>query len=127
MFRSLLLGLFLCFAVDGVGAAHAQVPQLPPGMQLPPGLTLQGLQGLQGLNLGGQAQPGGKYLAADTVSTRFPDAAVAGPTFTAGAPVVVLVEQGDRARVMKGDQLGWVPVAALTDTAPPITVPPLPE
>ncbi len=121
MFRAAFLGLLLC------GVAHAQAPQLPPGMpQLPPGVTLNGLQGLQGLNFGGAPQAGGKYLVAETASVRFPDAAVPGPTFPAGAPVVVLVEQGDRSRVMKGDQLGWVPTAALTDTAPAITMPSLP-
>ncbi len=116
MFRPLILGLLLC------GVAHAQAPRLPPGMpQLPPGMTLQGLQGM---NFGGAPQAGGKYLVADTASARFPDAAVPGPTFTAGAPVVVLIEQGDRSRVMKGDQLGWVPTASLTDTAPAISLPP---
>ena len=116
-----LLPLFFAF---GPGVSLAQAPQLP---QLPPGLTLQGLQGmqglqgipgLQGLNLG--AQPGGtaRYVQSEVASQRFLEGSTAGPLFPVGSAVVVLTEQGDRARVMKGDQFGWIPLASLGDTPP---------
>ncbi len=67
-----------------------------------------------------------KWTAGETPSTRFPDASTAGPTFPAGAMVVLLVTEGDRVRIQKGDLVGWVSASALTDAAPPPPVlPPL--
>jgi hypothetical protein len=85
-------------------AALAQSPALPPGLSIAPMA----------------AQPAAsRWVVAETVSKRFPDAETPGPTFEANALVVVLVQEADRVRVQKGDQVGWVPKSALTDQAPP--------
>jgi hypothetical protein len=64
-----------------------------------------------------------RWLVADTASQRFPGEEIAGPTFTAGTEVEVIVTDGDRVRVRKDEQYGWVPASALTDAAPIPTLP----
>src|SRR5687768_8435035 len=87
--------------------------QAPGGLQplLPtPGITLR-------------SSADARWLVADTASQRFPGEDVPGPTITAGTEVVVIVTEGDRVRVHKDDQYGWVPASALTAVAPMPTMP----
>lgn len=92
-----------------VGLA-AQAQGLPGG--LPGGLTLGAPKG--------EAQ----WVTADTATTRFwGDASVAGPELKAGDPVQLIVIEGDRARVVKGDRYGWLPAALLTTEAPAAAAP----
>lgn len=65
------------------------------------------------------ADPESAWFVSDTASKRFPDAEVAGPSFTSGTRVVVLLRDGERVRVSVGDRYGWVPSASLVDKAPP--------
>ncbi len=81
--------------------------QTPGGMLLPGGPTAP---------QAGNATS--RWTVAETPSLRFPDAQTPGPTFEAGLLVVVLVTEGSRARIQKGDLVGWVPVSALTDQPP---------
>ena len=59
------------------------------------------------------------WAIGSTPSKRFPDAESAGPTFDKDARLVVLVVEGERARVLGPDnRFGWVALAALTETEP---------
>src|SRR4051794_18391439 len=58
------------------------------------------------------------WATADTPSQRFSDDKIAGPTFTKGEQLELLVRDGDRARVRDGDKFGWVPAASITSTKP---------
>lgn len=58
------------------------------------------------------------WLASDAESKRFFGEAVAGPTFTAGTKVTVLVHDGETVRIFAGDRFGWVPASAITSTPP---------
>jgi hypothetical protein len=50
-------------------------------------------------------------MAETTRGDRFPDADVAGANFQVGTEVTVLFVMGDRLRVRRGDQYGWIPKA----------------
>jgi hypothetical protein len=58
------------------------------------------------------------WSIAETESRRFPDADTAGPKFAPSTRLEVLVRDPARLRVRSGDEYGWVPVAAVTSTAP---------
>lgn len=64
-----------------------------------------------------------RWLVAETPSKRFPGEQVAGPTFTSGEKVEVILEENGLARVFSGDKYGWVPVASLTTKAPAAAAP----
>ena len=59
-----------------------------------------------------------RWVVEDVVAPRFPDAAEHTVELKAEAEVVVLVVEGDRARVHAGSVYGWVPLTALTTEAP---------
>jgi hypothetical protein len=61
---------------------------------------------------------------AEAPSTRFEDAAVAGPTFELGAQVEVLVRKGKLVRVHDGDRYGWVDAKLITAIQAPPPAPP---
>lgn len=73
---------------------------------------------LVALTLGADALAEDAYTIAETPSTRFPDADVAGPSFDANLRVEVLVHDGDRLRVRDGDDYGWIAASAVTASAP---------
>jgi hypothetical protein len=78
---------------------------------------------LSALLAGSGVQVGGpkaemRWLVAEAASTRFPGEAEPGPTFAAGEMVEVIVVDGDKTRVRKGDRYGWVATASLTIDAP---------
>lgn len=52
-------------------------------------------------------------ITEDTVSMRFPDTKHPGPELKAGDKVVVILREGDRARVQKGDRYGWIDASLL--------------
>jgi hypothetical protein len=52
-------------------------------------------------------------LTRDVEADRFPDGDVAGPSWTSGTVVTVVVARNDQVRVMAGDRFGWVPPDAL--------------
>ncbi len=58
------------------------------------------------------------FAKAETASVRFPDAEIAGPTFSANARLTVLAREGDRIRVMGNAEYGWIPATAVTDVMP---------
>lgn len=58
------------------------------------------------------------WATAETPSVRFPDAEVAGPTFSANERLTVLARDGARIRVMGSAEYGWIPAAAVTATMP---------
>ncbi len=58
------------------------------------------------------------WAKAETASTRFPDAEVAGPMFAANERLTVLARDGNRIRVMGSAEYGWIPAAAVTETMP---------
>jgi hypothetical protein len=93
--------------------AWAQAPSAPSG--------LQPLMPMPGLSM--RASADARWFVADTASVRFPGETVAGPAFTAGTEVEVIVTEGDQVRVHKDERYGWVPAAALTATAPTPTMP----
>jgi hypothetical protein len=98
-------------SVFAILSALALAQSVPPGLPTTPAA---------------QAPASSRWTVAETPSRRFPDAEVAGPTFPAGATVIVLVTDGDRVRIQKGELVGWVPASALTDQPPaPPTLPPL--
>ncbi len=55
-------------------------------------------------------------MAETTRGDRFPDADVAGANFEEGSEVTVLFVMGDRIRVRRGDQYGWVAKANVVPT-----------
>jgi hypothetical protein len=59
-----------------------------------------------------------RYVVADVVGARFPDADTAGPMLATGDMVIVLFDDGARVRVRKGDGYGWVAAEMLSETAP---------
>lgn len=85
-----------------------------PGGMVPPGPSIAPVAG----------PATSRWTVAETPSLRFSDGATPGPVFPAGSLVVVLVSEGSRSRVQKGDAVGWVPTSALSEQAPP--PPPLP-
>jgi hypothetical protein len=101
--------MMFVFALVLSGLAFAQEPiDLSSIPGLPPGLQMQ---------LGGPKAEV-RWLSAESGSTRFPGDPAPGPTFAAGEVVEVLVAEGDRTRVRKGDRYGWVPTSVLSMTAP---------
>jgi hypothetical protein len=56
-------------------------------------------------------------MAETTRGDRFPDADVAGANFEEGQEVTVLFVMGDRLRVRRGDQYGWIAKASAVATA----------
>jgi len=56
-------------------------------------------------------------LGEDVRSLRFPDADVTGPTFDEGDSVTVLFVTGDRLRVWKGNDFGWINASAIAAPA----------
>ncbi len=61
-------------------------------------------------------------MAETTRGDRFPDADVSGANFVEGQEVTVLFVMGDRIRVRRGDQYGWITKANVVSTvdAPPV-------
>jgi hypothetical protein len=106
---------FFAILLFAAATANAQTPSLPPG--LPPGLTIPGLNGPS------VGSGKGRYVQVDTPSKRFADSDVAGPTFQEGAAVIVLVEDGARVRISKGDDYGWVPKSVLGESMPATPAP----
>lgn len=80
----------------------------PAGAQMPLGVG------------GAMAMPSSntRYVVADVVSKRFPGEDVAGPTFTTGEQVDVIVEENGSVRVRQGERYGWVSAAQLTAMPP---------
>lgn len=64
------------------------------------------------------------YATADTTGVRWLDSATVTVSLTSGDKVEVLARDGDKIRVRKDQDFGWVAAAMLTDQAP---VPELPE
>jgi hypothetical protein len=79
-------------------------------------IDLSALLAAQGVQVGPKAEV--RWLVSESGSTRFPGESEPGPTFAAGEMVEVVLVEGDRTRVRKGDRYGWVPNAALTIEAP---------
>jgi hypothetical protein len=54
-----------------------------------------------------------------TTGTRWPDVAAVSLTLAAGDEVEVVLRDGDKVRVRKGSDFGWVASGALTSQEPP--------
>ncbi len=62
--------------------------------------------------------PEKRWAVSDVDSKRFADDDTAGPTFKAGDELLLIVTDGSRVRVRRGDRYGWVPASAVTAEAP---------
>jgi len=58
------------------------------------------------------------WVTAPVEGVRWPDVTTVSVTLAEGDKVEVLVRDGDKARVRKGTDFGWIPAADLTDVAP---------
>jgi len=60
------------------------------------------------------------FAVSDTASTRFPDADDAGPRVSKDSRLVVLVNEGERLRVLiaADDAFAWIPSSAVTTDKP---------
>jgi hypothetical protein len=59
------------------------------------------------------------WAVAPAEGVRWPDVPTVSVKLTAGDEVEVMVRDGDKVRVRKGNDFGWVAATALTDVAPP--------
>lgn len=59
-----------------------------------------------------------RWAAADAEGVRWPDATVVSVKLATGDEVEVLATDGDKVRVRKGVEFGWVAAASLTTVAP---------